>query len=217
MCATTTSAAAAGRVFVHRRERRRGADEKLRQTRRETLDTNAPRIPPKNRRRLIELRANFDERLVEEKPKPLSKTNEEQKCVEDPSMMRALIAVYVGITVTGFFVLSSSALGMLDDHNANKEVSVARVTGVLLGLFISNTSSKRVSQTRQRKVAMKGLCPGCKEEVYTFFDNEDKGGSRNSIVEHECHCCGAQLVFERLKSSRNEGIIRIARKGNANE
>lgn len=214
MCATTTSAAAAGRVFVHRRERRRGADEKLRQTRRETLDTNAPRIPTKNRRRSIELRANFDERLVEEKQ--LSKTNEEQKCVEDPSMMRALIAVYVGITATGFFVLSSSALGMLDDHNANKEVSIARVTGVLLGLFITNTSSKRVSQTRQRKVAMKGLCPRCTEEVYTFFDNEDKGGSRNSIVEHECHCCEAQLVFERLKSS-NEGIIRIARKGNANE
>lgn len=181
------------------------------------MDANASRMSTKNRRRSIEsMRANGDERLVVEE-KQLSKMNEEQKCVEDPSMMRALIAVYVGITATGFFVLSSSALGMLDDHNANKEVSIARVTGVLLGLFITNTSSKRVSQTRQRKVAMKGLCPRCTEEVYTFFDNEDKGGSRNSIVEHECHCCEAQLVFERLKSSRNEGIIRIARKGNANE
>lgn len=212
-----SSSAALGRVFVQCRERRRLADEKLHQTRRETLDANASRMSTKNRRRSIEsMRANGDERLVVEE-KQLSKMNEEQKCVEDPSMMRALIAVYVGITATGFFVLSSSALGMLDDHNANKEVSIARVTGVLLGLFITNTSSKRVSQTRQRKVAMKGLCPRCTEEVYTFFDNEDKGGSRNSIVEHECHCCEAQLVFERLKSSRNEGIIRIARKGNANE
>ena len=52
---------------------------------------------------------------------------------------------------------------------------------------------------------MKGLCPGCDEEVYTFFDDEEKGEGRGSIVEHECHCCGARLVFESKRESNREG------------
>ena len=95
----------------------------------------------------------------------------------------ALIAVYVGITATGFFVLSSSALGMLDDHNANKEVSIARVTGVLLGLFITNTaqnaSARATAQSSDERFV------SSTKEAAAFFDNGDKGGSRNSIVEHE--------------------------------
>ena len=146
------------------------------------------------------------------------KQRRERKFEEDPSMTKALVNLYFMITFLGVSVFSSSFLGILDDHNnGRKEISLARVVGALAGMFITNTSSKRVGQTRARKVAMKGLCPGCDEEVYTFFDNEEKGEGRGSIVEHECHCCGAQLVFERLKSSRNGGIIRIARKGNANE
>jgi hypothetical protein len=78
---------------------------------------------------------------------------------------------------------------------------------------------------------MKGLCPACEEEVYTFFDNEgDKDGESNdssgerrggggSIVAHECHCCGAQLVFASNNNNRGEkeGRIMLVTKGDAYE
>lgn len=136
------------------------------------------------------------------------KQRRERKFEEDPSMTKALVNLYFMITFLGVSVFSSSFLGILDDHNnGRKEISLARVVGALAGMFITNTSSKRVGQTRARKVAMKGLCPGCDEEVYTFFDNEEKGEGRGSIVEHECHCCGAQLVFESNRESNREGRI----------
>ena len=148
------------------------------------------------------------------------KQRRERKFEEDPSMTKALVNLYFTITFLGVSVFSSSFLGILDDHNnGRKEVSLARVVGALAGMFITNTSSKRVGQTRARKVAMKGLCPGCDEEVYTFFDNEEKGEGRGSIVEHECHCCGAQLVFESKRESNREGRIVLIANGrlNANE
>jgi len=136
------------------------------------------------------------------------KQRRERKFEEDPTMTKALVNLYFMITFLGVSVFSSSFLGILDDHNnGRKEISLARVVGALAGMFITNTSSKRVGQTRARKVAMKGLCPGCDEEVYTFFDNEEKGEGRGSIVEHECHCCGAQLVFESNRESNREGRI----------
>mgnify|MGYP003313097104 CR=1 FL=1 len=148
------------------------------------------------------------------------KQRRERKFEEDPSMTKALVNLYFMITFLGVSVFSSSFLGILDDHNnGRKEISLARVVGALAGMFITNTSSKRVGQTRARKVAMKGLCPGCDEEVYTFFDNEEKGEGRGSIVEHECHCCGAQLVFESKRESNREGRIVLIANGrlNANE
>ena len=154
--------------------------------------------------------------LKEEK----KKQRRERKFEEDPSMTKALVNLYFMITFLGVSVFSSSFLGILDDHNnGRKEISLARVVGALAGMFITNTSSKRVGQTRARKVAMKGLCPGCDEEVYTFFDNEEKGEGRGSIVEHECHCCGAQLVFESKRESNREGRIVLIANGrlNANE
>ncbi|CAL6416280.1 unnamed protein product [Bathycoccus prasinos] len=132
-------------------------------------------------------------------------------------MTKALVNLYFMITFLGVSVFSSSFLGILDDHNnGRKEISLARVVGALAGMFITNTSSKRVGQTRARKVAMKGLCPGCDEEVYTFFDNEEKGEGRGSIVEHECHCCGAQLVFESYRESNREGRIVLIANGRLN-
>ena len=154
--------------------------------------------------------------LKEEK----KKQRRERKFEEDPSMTKALVNLYFMITFLGVSVFSSSFLGILDDHNnGRKEISLARVVGALAGMFITNTSSKRVGQTRARKVAMKGLCPGCDEEVYTFFDNEEKGEGRGSIVEHEGHCCGAQLVFESKRESNREGRIVLIANGrlNANE
>lgn len=148
------------------------------------------------------------------------KQRRERKFEEDPSMTKALVNLYFMITFLGVSVFSSEFLGILDDHNnGRKEISLARVVGALAGMFITNTSSKRVGQTRARKVAMKGLCPGCDEEVYTFFDNEEKGEGRGSIVEHECHCCGAQLVFESNRESNREGRIVLIANGrlNANE
>ena len=148
------------------------------------------------------------------------KQRRERKFEEDPSMTKALVNLYFMITFLGVSVFSSSFLGILDDHNnGRKGISLARVVGALAGMFITNTSSKRVGQTRARKVAMKGLCPGCDEEVYTFFDNEEKGEGRGSIVEHECHCCGAQLVFESKRESNREGRIVLIANGrlNANE
>ena len=148
------------------------------------------------------------------------KQRRERKFEEDPSMTKALVNLYFMITFLGVSVFSSEFLGILDDHNnGRKEISLARVVGALAGMFITNTSSKRVGQTRARKVAMKGLCPGCDEEVYTFFDNEEKGEGRGSIVEHECHCCGAQLVFESKRESNREGRIVLIANGrlNANE
>lgn len=148
------------------------------------------------------------------------KQRRERKFEEDPSMTKALVNLYFMITFLGVSVFSSEFLGTLDDHNnGRKEISLARVVGALAGMFITNTSSKRVGQTRARKVAMKGLCPGCDEEVYTFFDNEEKGEGRGSIVEHECHCCGAQLVFESKRESNREGRIVLIANGrlNANE
>lgn len=148
------------------------------------------------------------------------KQRRERKFEEDPSMTKALVNLYFMITFLGVSVFSSEFLGILDDHNnGRKEISLARVVGALAGTFITNTSSKRVGQTRARKVAMKGLCPGCDEEVYTFFDNEEKGEGRGSIVEHECHCCGAQLVFESKRESKREGRIVLIANGrlNANE
>jgi len=143
--------------------------------------------------------------LKEEK----KKQRRERKFEEDPSMTKALVNLYLMITFLGVSVFSSSFLGILDDHNnGRKEISLARVVGALAGMFITNTSSKRVGQTRARKVAMKGLCPGCDEEVYTFFDNEEKGEGRGSIVEHECHCCGAQLVFESKRGEQSRGTNR---------
>jgi len=145
------------------------------------------------------------------------KQRRERKFEEDPSMTKALVNLYFMITFLGVSVFSSSFLGILDDHNnGRKEISLARVVGALAGMFITNTSSKRVGQTRARKVAMKGLCPGCDEEVYTFFDNEEKGEGRGSIVEHECHCCGAQLVFESKRESNREGRIVLIANGRLN-
>ncbi|CAL6418445.1 unnamed protein product [Bathycoccus prasinos] len=145
------------------------------------------------------------------------KQRRERKFEEDPTMTKALVNLYFMITFLGVSVFSSSFLGILDDHNnGRKEISLARVVGALAGMFITNTSSKRVGQTRARKVAMKGLCPGCDEEVYTFFDNEEKGEGRGSIVEHECHCCGAQLVFESYRESNREGRIVLIANGRLN-
>ena len=151
--------------------------------------------------------------LKEEK----KKQRRERKFEEDPSMTKALVNLYFMITFLGVSVFSSEFLGILDDHNnGRKEISLARVVGALAGMFITNTSSKRVGQTRARKVAMKGLCPGCDEEVYTFFDNEEKGEGRGSIIEHECHCCGAQLVFESNRESNREGRIVLIANGRLN-
>jgi hypothetical protein len=184
-------------------------------------------------RESIELRAivNSDDDAPLQKEEENRKNQLEQKCVEDPSMTKALVNLYIAITFVGMCTFGSSFVGILDDRNGGKEVSLAHIVGVFLGVFLTNTSSKRAGKTQKRKVAMKGLCPACEEEVYTFFDNEgekdgesndssgERRGGRGSIVEHECHCCGAQLVFASNNNNRGEkeGRIILVAKGDANE
>jgi len=184
-------------------------------------------------RESIALRAigNGDDDAPLQKEEENGKKQLEQKCVEDPSMTKALVNVYFAITFVGMCTFGSSFMGILDDRNGGKEISLAHIVGVFLGVFLTNTSSKRAGKTRKRKVAMKGLCPACEEEVYTFFDNEgDKDGESNdssgerrggggSIVAHECHCCGAQLVFASNNNNRGEkeGRIMLVTKGDAYE
>jgi len=184
-------------------------------------------------RESIALRAigNSDDDAPLQKEEENGKKQLEQKCVEDPSMTKALVNVYFAITFVGMCTFGSSFMGILDDRNGGKEISLAHIVGVFLGVFLTNTSSKRAGKTRKRKVAMKGLCPACEEEVYTFFDNEgekdgesnDSSGERRggggSIVAHECHCCGAQLVFASNNNNRGEkeGRIMLVTKGDAYE
>jgi len=127
----------------------------------------------------------------------------------DPSQMQALAAIWSVLLTAGVALavglpactLSNACEAVLNAQVESHHVRVlsdsnrvlAMVTGFLIGAPVAKAAVKQLQGLwRGDLVALKGSCPNCGEEVYTFIRADESMKPRH---ETECHVCERRLVF----------------------
>ena len=79
------------------------------------------------------------------------------------------------------------------------------VVSFLLGAPVAQAAVKQLQAFgRGDLVALKGCCPNCGEEVYTFVKSDQS--SLKMRHESECHICERQLVFRATLHPSKSGL-----------
>jgi len=119
----------------------------------------------------------------------------------DPSQMRALAAVW-GLLFAlglGLAVGLPTLVAQYNPHGtfvmSDTNRTLFSVASFLVGAAVAQAAVKQLQDLRQGYlVALKGCCPNCGGEVYTFVKPDCS--SLKVRHESECHVCEQQLVFQ---------------------
>ena len=134
----------------------------------------------------------------------------------DPSQMRALKAIWslifaVGLSFAVGFPTLVSAYMQFNPHEPGTFVMLntnrmfLSVASFLVGAPVAQAAVKQLQALgRGDLVALKGCCPNCGEEVYTFVKPDHS--SLKARHESECHICERQLVFQATLHPSKSGL-----------
>lgn len=128
----------------------------------------------------------------------------------DPSQMRALTTIWSLLFAAGLSLaiglptlVNSQEPGTFIMSDANR--MLFSVVSFLVGVPVAQAAVKQLQALgRGDLVALKGNCPNCGEEVYTFVRPDQS--SLKARHESECHICERQLVFQATLHPSKSGL-----------
>jgi len=130
----------------------------------------------------------------------------------DPSQMRALTTIWSVLFAVGLSLATILPALQLHAHEpgtffvmSDTNRMLFSVASVLIGVPVAQAAVQQLQALgRGDLVALKGNCPNCGEEVYTFV----KPDQSSLKVRHdsECHICERQLVFQATLHPSKSGV-----------
>lgn len=126
----------------------------------------------------------------------------------DPSQMQALKTVWSLLFALGLSLAVGLPILQLHSHTfimSDSNRMLFSVVSFLVGVPVSQAAMKQLQALgRGDLVALKGNCPNCGEEVYTFVKPDLS--SLKARHESECHICERQLIFQATLHPAKSGL-----------